>query len=61
MWIHPDLIDEVIPWTTVSRRKSMYKTKQANVIIASTIEPDSNVNSLTDSEEEEEVLAASVA
>src|SRR3954462_9605206 len=61
MWIHLDLLDEVIPWTTVSRKKSRGKTKQANVIIASTIEPDSDVNSLTDSEEEEEVLAASVA
>src|SRR5256886_7216699 len=61
MWIHPDLLDEVIPWTTVSRRKSKGKTMQANVIIASTIEPDSDVNSLTDSEEEEEVLAAGVA
>src|SRR4051812_11183516 len=61
MWIHPDLLDEVIPWTTVFRKKSRGKTKQANVIIASTIEPDSDVNSLSDSEEEEEVLAASVA
>src|SRR3954468_8705737 len=61
MWIHPDLIDEVIPWTTVSRRKSRGKIKQVNVIIASTIESDSDVNSLTDSEEEEEILTASVA
>src|SRR3954471_15388123 len=61
MWIHPDLLDEVISWTTVSRRKSRGKTKQVNVIIASTIEPDSDVNSLTDFEKEEEVLAASVA
>src|SRR3954462_3052667 len=61
MWIHPDLLDEVTPWTKVSRKKSGGKTKQANVIIASTIEPDSDVNSLTDSEEEEKVLAASVA
>src|SRR3954466_9416967 len=59
MWIHPDLLDEVTPWTTVSRKKSRGKTKQANVIIASSIEPDSDVNSLTDSEEEEEVLVAS--
>src|SRR4051812_34059069 len=22
MWIHPDLLDEVTPWTTVSRKKS---------------------------------------
>src|SRR3954465_11257669 len=61
MWIHPDLLDEVSPWTTVSRKKSKGKTKQANVIIASTIEPDLDVNSLTDSEEEGEVLAAGVA
>src|SRR3954462_3763617 len=61
MWIHPDLLDEVTPWTTVSREKSRGKTKQANVIIASSIKPDSDVNSLTDSEEEEGVLAASVA
>src|SRR3954469_9298285 len=61
MWIHPDLLDEVTPWTTVACKKSRGKTKQANVIIASTIKPDSDVNSLTDSEEEGEVLAASVA
>src|SRR4051812_48183853 len=61
IWIHPDLLDEVTPWTTVSRKKSRGKTKQANVIIASSIEPDSDVNSLTDSGDEEEFLAASVA
>src|SRR3954469_13578051 len=61
MWIHPDLLDEVTPWTAVSRKKSRGKTKQANVIIASSIEPDSDVNSLTNSEDEEEVLAANVA
>src|SRR3954469_16397216 len=61
MWIHPDLLDEVTPWTTTSRKESRGKTKQANVIIASSIEPDSNVNSLTDSKAEEEVLAAGVA
>src|SRR4051812_34528092 len=60
MWIHPDLLDEVSPWTTVSRKKSRGKTKQANFIITSTIEPDSDVNSLTDSGKEEEVLAAGV-
>ena len=53
MWIHPDLLDEVTPWTTVSLKKSRGKTKQANIIIASSIEPDSDVNSLTDSEAEE--------
>src|SRR3954466_2527673 len=61
MWIHPDLLDEVTPWTTVSRKESKSKTKRANVIIAASIEPDSDVNSLTDSKEEGEVLAASVA
>src|SRR3954466_7516047 len=61
IWIHPDLLDEVAPWTTVSRKESRGKNKQANVIIASTIEPDSDVNSLTDSEEEGEVLATGVA
>src|SRR3954463_16425185 len=60
MWIHPDLLDEATLWTPVARKKSRGKTKQANVIIASSIEPDSDVNSLTDSQEEEEVLAASV-
>src|SRR4051812_34270866 len=59
MWIHPDLLDEVTPWTPVACKKSRSKTKQANVIIASSIEPDSDVNSLTDFEEKEEVLAAS--
>ena len=60
MWIHPDLLDEVAPWNTVSCKKSRSKTKQVNVIIASTIEPDSDVNSLTNSEREEKVLAAGV-
>src|SRR5438270_5502028 len=60
MWIHPDLLDEVTPWTAISRKKSRDKTKQANIIIASSIEPDSDANSLTGSEDEEEVLAASV-
>src|SRR5204863_1111627 len=31
-WIHPDLLDEVVPWTSASRKKSREKTKQANVI-----------------------------
>src|SRR3954468_21824689 len=31
MWIHPDLLDEVSPWTTVPRKKSRGKTKQANI------------------------------
>ena len=61
MWIHPDLVNEVTPWTTASRKKSRGKTKQANVIIASSIEPDSDVNSLTDSEEGGEVLVVGFA
>src|SRR4051812_46923385 len=61
MWIHPDFLNEVTPWTPVSHKKSRGKTKQVNVIIASSIELDLDVNSLTDSEEEEAVLAASVA
>src|SRR4051812_23320335 len=61
MWIHPDLLDDVRPWTIVSHKKSRGKSKQANVIIAFTIEPDSDVNSLTDSEKEEEVLAAVIS
>src|SRR4051812_15717193 len=36
MWLHPDLLEEVRQWTTVSRRKSEGKSRQANVIIAST-------------------------
>src|SRR3954470_22303629 len=41
-------------------KKSGGKSRQANVVIASTLEPDSDVNSLTDSEKEEEVLAADI-
>src|SRR3954464_14424434 len=29
-WIHPDLLDGVTPWITVSRKESRGKTKQAN-------------------------------
>src|SRR4051812_16410668 len=58
MWIHPELLDDVCQWTTVSCKKSRGKSRQANVIIASTIEPNSDVNSLSDSEKEEEILAA---
>src|SRR3954468_12681151 len=47
MWIHPDLLDDVRPWTKISHKKSWGKTKQANVIIASIIDPDLDVNSLT--------------
>src|SRR4051812_37577997 len=60
MWIHPDLLNDVRPWTTVFRKKARGKSKQANVIIVSTIEPGSDVNSLTNSEKEEEVLAADI-
>src|SRR5436190_440213 len=60
MWIHPDFLDDVHPSTTFSRKNSRGKSKQTNVIIAFTIEPDSDANSLTDSEKEEEVLAADI-
>src|SRR4051812_28499057 len=58
---HPDLLEDVLQWTTVSHKKSGGKSRQANVIMASTLEPDSDVDSLTDSEKEEEVLAADIA
>src|SRR4051812_34544388 len=56
LWVHPDLLDDIGQWTTISRRRSKGRSKQENVIIASTIEPNSDVNFLTDSEKEEEVL-----
>src|SRR4051812_26577338 len=52
--MHPVHLDDVHPWTTVSCRKSRGKTKQANDIIATTMGPDSDANSLTPSEKEEE-------
>src|SRR4051812_2715018 len=52
--MHPDFLNDVRPWTMVSRKKSRGKTRQANDIIASTIGPDSDVNSLNHSEKEEE-------
>src|SRR4051812_15601460 len=58
---HPDLLEDVLQWTTVSHKKSGGKSRQANVIMASTLEPDSDVDSLTDSEKEEEVLATDIA
>src|SRR4051812_16603166 len=57
---HPDLLEDVLQWTTVSHKKFGGKSRQANVIIASTLEPDSDVDSLTDSEKEEEVLATNI-
>src|SRR3954463_15142086 len=52
--MHPDLLNDERPWTTVSHRKSRGKAKQANDIIAATMGPDSDVNSLTHSEKEGE-------
>src|SRR3954465_15476738 len=52
--MHPDLLDDVRPWTTVSCRKSRGRAKQVNSIITPTIKPDSDVNSLTHSEKEKE-------
>lgn len=57
MWIHLDLLDENGQWTNASRKKSKGNSKMANIIIASTIEPNSDVNSLTDIKKEELVLA----
>ena len=57
--VHPDLIDEQ-QWTTVTNRKSKGKAKASscNVVCASSREAETDVPSLTDSEEETIVLAA---
>ena len=59
MWVHPDLVDGQ-QWTTVTSRKSKGKTKatSCNVVCASSREAETDVPSLTDSEEETIVLAA---
>lgn len=59
MWVHLDLFDDNDQWTTVTRKKSKGKSRQYNVIIASTLQPNSDVNTLTDSKKEEVVMAAS--
>ena len=59
MWVHPDLVNEQ-QWTTVTNRKSKGKAKASscNVVCASSREAETDVPSLTDSEEETIVLAA---
>jgi len=52
MWVHPDLVESQ-QWTTVTNRKSKGKTKAApcNVVGVSSREAETDVPSLTDSEE----------
>ena len=59
MWVHPDLL-EGQQWTTVTNRKSKGKAKASscNVVCASSQEAETDVPSITDSEEETIVLAA---
>ena len=58
MWVHPDLVDGQ-QWTTVTNRKSKGKAKASsyNVVCASSREAETDVPSLTDSEEETIALA----
>ena len=58
MWVHPDLVDGQ-QWTIVTNRKSKGKTKatSCNVVCDSSQEAETDVPSLTDSEEETIVLA----
>ena len=58
MWVHPDLV-EGQQWTTVTNRKFRGKAKASpcNVICASSLEAETDVALLTDSEEETIVLA----
>ena len=58
MWVHPDLVDGQ-QWTTVTSRRSKGKAKASsyNVVCASSREAETDVPSLTDSEEETIVLA----
>ena len=59
MWVHPNLM-EGQQWTTVTNKKSKGKAKvsSCNVVCASSREAETDVLSLTDSEEETIVLAA---
>ena len=57
MWVHPDLM-EGQQWTNVTNRKSTGKAKAlpCNIVCASSREAETDVPSLTDSEEETIVL-----
>ena len=59
MWVHLDLVDSQ-QWTTVTNRRSKgnAKTSSCNVVCASSLEAETDVPLLTDSEEETIVLAA---
>jgi len=59
MWVHPDLVDGQ-QWTTVTSRRSKGKAKASscNVVCTSSRKMETDVPSLTDSEEKTIVLAA---
>jgi len=59
IWVHPDLV-EGQQWTTVTNRKFKGKAKASpcNVVCASSRKAETDVPSLTDSEEETIILAA---
>ena len=59
MWVHPDLVDGQ-QWTTVTSKRSKGKAKASscNVVCASSREAETDVPSLTDSEEKIIVLTA---
>ena len=59
MWVHPDLV-EGQQWTAVTNRKSKGKGKASscNVVCATSREAETDVLSITDSEEETIVLTA---
>ena len=57
MWVHPDLIKDQ-QWTVGNRKKAKGKSKASscNMIDVSTVKKETNVASLTDSEEEKEFI-----
>ena len=59
MWVHPDLVKGQ-QWTTVTNKKfkGKAKTSPCNVVCASSRKAETDVSSLTDSEEETIVLTA---
>jgi len=58
MRVHPDIIQSQ-QWTTVTNMKSKGKARvsSCNMVCSSSREPETDVTSLTDSEEEEIILA----
>lgn len=65
MQVHPDLIEDNKPWTTVSqcksspgsKGKSKAKTRLCNVISIAATELDSEANKLTDNKDEAQAFA----